>query len=85
MAAALSIVWLHFRRAFAANWPLVAFALILGYSFGFSGGLNPYWVLLGTACAVAIRLRFYPQIVWYIEAVTLGYIVCRSVDLLLML
>jgi hypothetical protein len=52
--------------------------------FGFSGGLNPYWVAAGVACAVAIRLGFHPRQVRWVEAIPLAYVAWRCVGLLLM-
>jgi hypothetical protein len=84
LALALLLVWRRFRGALEANWPLVCYAAIAGYMIGFSSGLNPYWVGAGVACAVAIRLGFYPRQVRWVEAIALGYVAWRCVGLVLM-
>src|ERR1039457_3736008 len=61
LALTLMLVWRRFRGSLAANWALVCYALIAGYTIGFSGGLNPYWVAAGVACAVAIRFGLHPR------------------------
>src|ERR1035438_4294945 len=38
LALTLMLVWRRFRGSLAANWPLVCYALIAGYTIGFSGG-----------------------------------------------
>jgi len=84
LALTLLLVWWRIRGALAANWPLVCYAIITGYTIGFPGGLNPYWVTAGVACAVAIRLGFYPRQARWVEAIPLGYVAWRCVGLLLM-
>lgn len=84
LALALLLVWRRLRGALAANWPLVCYALMAGYTIGFPGGLNPYGVAAGVACAVAIRLGFRPRQVRWVEAIPLGYVAWRCVGLLLM-
>jgi hypothetical protein len=84
LALALLLAWRRFRGALAVNWPLVCYAVIGGYTISFSGGLNPYWVAAGLACAVAIRLGFHPRVVRWVEAIPLGYVAWRCVGLLLM-
>jgi hypothetical protein len=84
LAMAVAIAWRRWRGSLAANWPLACYALIAGYTFGFSGGLNPYWVAAGAACAVAVRLGFYPRQARLVEAIPLAYVAWRCVGLLLM-
>lgn len=84
LALALLLVWRRVRGSLAANWPLACYAVIASYTIGFSGGLNPYWVAAGAACAVAIRLGFYPRQVRWVEAIPLGYVAWRCLGLLLM-
>jgi len=38
------VVWQRFRGRPGSNWPLVCYAVMVGYTIGFSGGLSPYWV-----------------------------------------
>jgi hypothetical protein len=78
------LVWRRFRGALAANWPLVCYAVMVGYTIGFSGGLNRYWVAAGVACAVAIRLGFRPRQMRWVEAIPLAYVAWRCVGLLSM-
>ena len=47
MALTALLVWRRFAGKLSANWPLGYYLLLVGYTVGFSGGLNPYWV----ACA----------------------------------
>jgi len=84
MVLTLMLVWQRFRGALAANWPLLCYAVIAGYTLGFSGGLNPYWVAVAIVCAVAIRLGFRPRQVRWVEVIPLGYVAWRCVGLLLM-
>jgi len=84
LALALLLVWRRFGGRLDTNWPLVCYAVIAAYTIGFSGGLNPYWVAAGVACAVAIRVGFYSRQVRWLEAVALGYVAWRCVGLLLM-
>jgi hypothetical protein len=85
LVVAILILWVHLRDAFAANWPLVGYAVILGYAIGFPGGLNLFWVAAGVVCGLAIRLGFYAPYMRYPEGVVLGYVICRCVGLVLML
>ena len=84
LALTVLLVWRRFRGTLAANWPLLYYAALAGYTRGFSGGLNPYWVAAGAACGVAIRAGFYPKRVRWVEAVALGYVAWRCAGLLLM-
>ena len=84
LALALIIEWRRRRGPLTANWPLAGYAAIAGYTIAFSRGLNPYWVAAGAACAVAIRLGFYPRQLRWVEAVALAYVAWRSIGLLLM-
>jgi len=84
LVLALLLAWRRFRGALRANWPLFGYAAIAGYTAGFSGGLNPYWVAAGAVCAVAIRLGIYPRQERWVEAIALGYVAWRCVGLLIM-
>ena len=84
LAWTIVLLWRRFAGKLAANWPLAYYAVLVGYTIGFSGGLNPYWVAAGAACALAIRLGFYPARVRLGEAIPLGYVAWRCVGLVLM-
>jgi hypothetical protein len=84
LAITIAIVWRRWRGSLAENWPLAGYALIVGYTLGFSGGLNPYWVAAGAVCAVTIRRGFHPRFMRRVEAIPLAYVACRCVGLLLM-
>jgi|SRR5580698_1248096 hypothetical protein len=84
LALTLLVVWRRFRGPLAANWPLLYYAALAGYSIGFSGSLNLYWVAAGVACGLAIRLGMHAREVRWPEAVVLGYVTWRCVGLLLM-
>jgi hypothetical protein len=84
LVGAVVLVWRRFSGALTANWPIAYYAVLVGYTVGFSGGLNPYWVASGIACALAIRLGFYPARVRFGEAIPLGYVAWRCVGLILM-
>ena len=84
LAWALVLVWRRFRGTQSANWPLAIYAAMAGYTIGFSGGLNPYWVAAAVICAIAIRLGFYPRQVRWAETIALAYVAWRCVGLLLM-
>jgi len=55
------LVWRRFRGKPAANWPLLYYAAVAGYTMAFSGGLNIYWVAAGAACGLAIRWGVFPS------------------------
>lgn len=84
LALTLLLVWRRFKGAPDANWPLAGYAVMGGFTAGFSGGLNPYWVTAGVACGVAIRLGFHPRQMRWLEAIPLGYVTWRCLGLLLM-
>ena len=84
LAWTLVLLWWRFAGKLSANWPLAYYAVLMGYTVGFSGGLNPYWVGAGIACALAIRFGFYPARVRLAELIPLGYVAWRSVGLILM-
>jgi len=84
LALTLVLMWQRWRGSLAANWPLACYAVIAAYTIGFSGGLNPYCVVAGVACTVAIRLRFHPRQVRWVEAIPLAYVAWRCVGLLSM-
>ena len=84
LALAILLGWSRFRGSLAANWPLLCYALIVGYTVAFSGGLNPYWVGAGVLCAGAIRAGFHPLHLRWAEMIALAYIAWRCVGLLLM-
>jgi hypothetical protein len=84
LALTVWAVWQRFRGPLGSNWPLVCYGVMAGYTAGFSGGLNPYWVAGGAACALAIRFGLYPTRVRLVEMLPLGYVAWRSVALILM-
>jgi len=84
LSLTLLIWWGRFRGRLAANWPLACYALIVGHTLAFSGGLNPFWVAAGVLCALAIRLGFYARQVRWFEMIPLAYIAYRCVGLVLM-
>ena len=84
LVLAFVIAWRRWRGPLDANWPLAGYAAVAAYTIGFSGGLNPYWVAGSVACAVAIRVGFYPRQLRWVEAIALGYVAWRCVGLLLM-
>jgi hypothetical protein len=84
LTMAVVVVWGRFRGAYGANWPLVCYAVMVGYTIGFQGGLNPYWMTAAGVCALAIRFGLYPRQVRWAEALALGYVAWRCMNLLLM-
>ena len=84
VALTIAVVWLRFRGWPASGWPLACYAVIVGYTIGFSGGLNRYWVAGGAACALAIRFGIFPTLARLVELLPLGYVAWRSVALLFM-
>jgi hypothetical protein len=84
LAFAILIAWCRFAVSLASNWPLACYAAIIGHTVAFSGGLNPYWIAAGVACAIAIRFGFHPRRVRYVELVPLAYIAWRAVGLVLL-
>jgi hypothetical protein len=84
LALVLLLAWRRYRGPLADNWPLICYAGIAAYTIGFHGGLNPYFVAAGVACALAIRLGFCPRYARWAEAIPLGYVAWRCVGLLSM-
>jgi len=84
LIATVLMPWRRFAGNLRANWPLGYYAVIGGYSGGFSGSLNPFWVAAGAACAVAIRFGVYPERLRFAELLPLGYVAWRCVALLMM-
>jgi hypothetical protein len=83
LALTLSLLWWRFRRPLNSNWPLAVYAAIVGYTIGFSGGLNPYWVAAAAVCALAIRFGPHPSVVKRVELLPIGYMMCRCVGLIM--
>ncbi|MGO4879542.1 MAG: hypothetical protein ACLP59_01815 [Bryobacteraceae bacterium] len=84
LVLSMLVVWWRFQRPLSSNWPLIFYAAIAGHTVAFSYGLNPYWVAAGVACALAIRAGIYAAWVRWVELVPIGYVVWRSVALMLM-
>ncbi|HLY20198.1 MAG TPA: hypothetical protein VKR61_23385 [Bryobacteraceae bacterium] len=84
LALTIAVVWQRFRGRPGSNWPLLYYAAIGGYTLGFSGGLHPWWVMAGAACAAAIRFGLYAATVRLVELVPLGYVAWRLAGLVLM-
>ncbi|MFN7995509.1 MAG: hypothetical protein U0Q18_18005 [Bryobacteraceae bacterium] len=83
LAATIVQVWCRFGGRLK-NWPLGYYAALAGFTIAFSGGLNPYWVTAGVACAAAIRFGFYPARTRWLELVALGYVSWRCIGLVLL-
>lgn len=84
MAVTVLLLWRRVRGATTSNWPLVYYAILAAYAMGFSGSMNPYWVGLGAACGIGIRLEYYPRLLRWPETAALAYVVWRCVALLAM-
>lgn len=84
LALTLLLAWRRLRGSTRANWPLIYYTAVVGYTIGFSGGLNPYWVAAAVACAVAERGGFYASRIRFAELIPLTYMAWRSLGLLLM-
>jgi len=84
MALTGLVVWRRFAGKLSSNWPLGYDAVLVGYTIGFSGGLNPYWVAAAVACGLLIRFGFYPDRVRLAELIPLAYVMWRCVGLVLM-
>ncbi len=67
-----------------SNWPLVYYAMLLGYTIGFKYGLNPYWISAGTLTALLIRFSRWGLRTRWAEAVVFGYVLWRCVGLILL-
>jgi hypothetical protein len=79
----LVLVWRRFAGK-PVNWPFAYYAAVVGYTIAFSYGLNPYWVVFGVICALAIRFGFQPGRVRLLELLPLGYVTWRCIGLVLM-
>ena len=84
LAFTILVAAARLRAVYSANWTLLYYAIVVSYTIAFSGGLNPYWVLAGLACALAVRFGLYPSRLRLVELIPLGYIAWRSLGLILM-
>ena len=73
-----------FRTGARGNWPLAYWGAALAYTFGFSRGLNAWWVGAGVLCALAVRCGPYPRAVRWAELAALGYVLWRALGLILL-
>jgi len=88
LALTIWIVALRYYRATSSNIPLLYWAGIIAHMKFFEGGYNPIWVFGGAICALFVRFEFMADVLVKIfqtaELVAIGYIVWRTVGLILL-
>ena len=84
MALTIAAAAHRFLGRHTSNWPLVYYAVILGYTFGFEGSLHPAWVVVGLAGGLLVRFGFFWKVARFAELVVFGYVLWRCLGLLLM-
>lgn len=84
MALTIGVAALRLRGPAASNWPLVYYAVVLGYTFGFGGSLSKYPVFVTVAAGLLLRFRLDAKAVRGVELAGLAYILWRSVGLILL-
>ncbi len=88
MALTMVMVWVRLRFSLEKTWPLTYYVLVVAYAEGFPGSLSPYWVFAGVVVGLLLRFEFMGGVVLKgvraAEFAVFGYVLVRSVQLLLM-
>jgi hypothetical protein len=78
----------RYTRGPEANLPLLYWISLIGHMRVFEGGFDDRWILAGTALCCLIRFEFMKrQIVIFVqllESAVMGYVVWRTVGLILL-
>jgi hypothetical protein len=82
MALTAAVAFGRWRGRPRSNWPLLYYAVVCGYTFGFDGSYNRIWLAFGVLCGLSIR--FGVASARWAECLFFGYVLWRSVGLLLM-
>ena len=84
-------VWAVLNRhskAFGSNLPLVYWGAVVAHTKFFQGGYDPKFVLIGLVCCLLLRFEFMNdllvKLVQVCEFAALGYVIWRTVGMILM-
>ncbi len=84
----VGLIVFRFTRRIDSNWPLVYYFLLVLYSKGFAGSLDPRWVYAAVVTALFLRFEFMggwvTRFFRLVELVILTYILWRSFGLLML-
>lgn len=83
MAVTVWMVIARFRYRVESRWFLLYYLLVLAFSRAFEYSLNTWWVCLGVAAGLVLRLAPGWTVVRAIELVFFGYVLWRGAALLL--
>jgi len=82
------VVWARFTRGLETSWPLIYYMGVVVYSKVFPGSLDAVWVYAGVIAALFLRFEFMGGVILKLirlaDLIVLGYILWRSVALLMM-
>ncbi|HWB95489.1 MAG TPA: hypothetical protein VG672_02270 [Bryobacteraceae bacterium] len=84
MAVTISMAVLRLRRRTGSRWPLGYYAVLLGYTFGFQGGLNPYAVVVTAAAGLLPQFHLDHKAARGVELAGFAYILWRALGLILL-
>jgi hypothetical protein len=82
MALTAATATARWRGRPRSNWPLLYYALVSAYTFGFDGSYSRIWLAFGALCGASIRFGAAPA--RWAECLFFIYVLWRSVGLLLM-
>jgi hypothetical protein len=86
LLATLALIAFRYFKPLDNNWPLVYYLLLVLYSKGFAGSLQPGWVYAAAVTALFLRFEFMggwiTRFFRLVELVILGYVLWRSFGLI---
>jgi len=88
IALTIGMIYVRFRYALDATWPLLYYVLLIAYSESFRGSLSPHWLFAGVVGGLLLRFEFMGGIVAKgvrgVELAVFGYVIWRCLQLLLL-
>jgi hypothetical protein len=88
LMATVGLIVFRFTRRIDSNWPLVYYFLLVLYSKGFAGSLDPRWVYAAVVTALFLRFEFMggwvTRFFRLLELVVLTYVLWRGLALLML-
>ena len=88
LAMTALMAWVRYARPITSNGPLIYWAAVITHLRFFEGGFNPWWIGAGAACALFVRFEFmshgFARVFLAGEAIALGYVVWRTLGLILL-
>lgn len=88
IALTIGMIYVRFRYALDATWPLLYYVLLIAYSEAFYASLNSHWLFGGIVCGLLLRFEFMGGIVVkgvrVAELAVFGYVIWRCLQLLLL-